>query len=195
MNLSQKSLYKEVYPEEADSDYDKALPIFVQAFPSDSWSSVLSPEPGKRPFDLPPVSRFGRRSACRRFPIGPCAAVCHWSDPPFSEIVSQFAGIITLVRLERPGQFFGSAGFAGQDFGLLYERSDLRPFAFGRSGWNDGERISVVVSQSTDSDSLAPESVLSIISATFTGHTTGQKKRFEVCFKPGRFTVKRPCLK
>jgi len=35
MNLSQKSLYKEVYPEEADSDYDKALPIFVPAFPSD----------------------------------------------------------------------------------------------------------------------------------------------------------------
>jgi len=31
MNLSQKSLYKEVYPEEADSDYDKALPIFVPA--------------------------------------------------------------------------------------------------------------------------------------------------------------------
>jgi len=28
-------LYKEVYPEEADSDYDKALPIFVPAFPSD----------------------------------------------------------------------------------------------------------------------------------------------------------------
>ena len=60
----------------------------------------------------------------------PCAAVYHWSDPPFSEIVSQFAGIITLVRLERPGQFFGSAGFAGQDFRLLYERFDLRSFAF-----------------------------------------------------------------
>ena len=35
VNLSQKSLYQEVYPEEADSDYDKALPIFVPAFPSD----------------------------------------------------------------------------------------------------------------------------------------------------------------
>jgi len=169
LNLSQKSLYKEVYPEEADSDYDKALPIFVPAFPSDGQSSVLSLEPGKSPFDLPPVNRSGRRSAYRRFPIGPCAAVYHWSNPPFSEIVSQFAGIITLVRLERPGQFFGSAGFAGQDFRLLYERFDLRPFAFGRSCGNDGERISVVVNRGMDGNSFALESVLHIISAPFTG--------------------------